>query len=547
MTTMARGVRHFAVGLLMLIGAAGPTASAATPTATDDTFRLLAGELVVELDRVAARRGDRALTIAVWPQPIGRVPVPDSLAREYNDRLLAALLVAGGQRHRFVARDDLRAVVRDRAEASDLDETLDDVLAVLARRAQADVLVVSRLRSLGGDKVQLSYRAVDVTDGTVLAATSHRRLAVAPAEVTAVAQALTLEQALAEATESLVRRAPGLRTLTVNGVRFADSGRETAFGSYLAGRLADALVSAYENQLTGRTIRLRHDQPTSAGGYALSGRYWDFGAVIELRLSLHNAEGVAAVWRDRIRVSSLPRSLSRTPQGRAAPVAKAAPESHQLPRGPAVRQLQQDLYRLGYRFGPIDGLLGPRTRAAIRRYQQRNDLAVTGRLTPALSRHVSQSLARKVARAQSQSQEQVSRTATRRVQVPPGYEPPPGACRLWYPNRSAAYQPPPTSCDSLRGKVPAGAVIVEGHGTWDDYRRRRQAYAAPSGGAYARQAPVAPAPRPVSTPAPQRNSTVAYGQTCRPYVKSVTIGGRRQQTFGTVCRQPDGSWRFASR
>lgn len=32
------------------------------------------------------------------------------------------------------------------------------------------------------------------------------------------------------------------------------------------------------------------------------------------------------------------------------------------------------------------------------------------------------------------------------------------------------------------------------------------------------------------------------GQYCREYIQTVTIAGKKQQAYGTACRQPDGSW-----
>ena len=463
--------------LLSLLGLflfATTPAQSAAPSDTADSFRLLASELVIDLDRVAAARGQgAALTVAVWPHPPGRTPVPAPLAEEYNDRLLAALLEAGGHRHRFVARDSLRAVVLDIAESSDLSENLDQVLAALAERAQADVLVVCKLRAVGEDAVQISYRAVDVSDGAILAATSHRRLAVLPAEVTAAATALTLEQALTEATDTLVRRAPDLQELRLTGLRYADSGQETPFGRYLEGRLADALVEAYENPLTGRSILLRQSAATKEGPDLpyppatadLSGRYWDFGEVVEVRLSLQDGHGVAAVWRGRIASKSLPPNLRRQPQ---APVAKrSTPAPRAAPPRPTVsaaliRRSQRNLQQLGYRPGPVDGLVGPRTRAAIRRYQVSQGLPVDGMLTADLAERLDLSSAQAMAR----SEVQVSKTPRSRhtVTVAP---------------------------------VSNGAAVG-------------------SNGVY-----------------------------CREYAQSVTIGGKRQPSYGTVCRQPDGSWKFA--
>lgn len=36
------------------------------------------------------------------------------------------------------------------------------------------------------------------------------------------------------------------------------------------------------------------------------------------------------------------------------------------------------------------------------------------------------------------------------------------------------------------------------------------------------------------------------GSYCREYQAVSTVGGRRQQTYGTACMQPDGSWQIAN-
>lgn len=45
---------------------------------------------------------------------------------------------------------------------------------------------------------------------------------------------------------------------------------------------------------------------------------------------------------------------------------------------------------------------------------------------------------------------------------------------------------------------------------------------------------------------PTRNVTVDGNQYCREYRSTANIGGKKQQVYGTACRQPDGSWQTVS-
>ena len=72
-------------------------------------------------------------------------------------------------------------------------------------------------------------------------------------------------------------------------------------------------------------------------------------------------------------------SATPAPAAAAAPVAQAQPNLNQ-----AVMNLQAQLAAKGYDPGPVDGVMGERTRAAIRAYQRDRQMPVDGQVTQAL-------------------------------------------------------------------------------------------------------------------------------------------------------------------
>lgn len=46
------------------------------------------------------------------------------------------------------------------------------------------------------------------------------------------------------------------------------------------------------------------------------------------------------------------------------------------------------------------------------------------------------------------------------MEIPNGHLPPPGECKIWFPERPAGQQPPPQSCSSAIMNKPLGAWII---------------------------------------------------------------------------------------
>jgi surface antigen len=48
------------------------------------------------------------------------------------------------------------------------------------------------------------------------------------------------------------------------------------------------------------------------------------------------------------------------------------------------------------------------------------------------------------------------------------------------------------------------------------------------------------------TVTPTRTYQNNSGQYCREYQQTITVGGKQEQSYGTACRQPDGTWKIVS-
>jgi hypothetical protein len=79
-----------------------------------------------------------------------------------------------------------------------------------------------------------------------------------------------------------------------------------------------------------------------------------------------------------------PSAPAANPAQPSAPAANPAqPTTPAVPPSAAVKTLQQQLGQLNYYEGPVDGIMGPQTIAAVKDLQRQAGLPQTGTMTPA--------------------------------------------------------------------------------------------------------------------------------------------------------------------
>lgn len=480
--------------LLVLIGVIStvrPAGSAELASSEVDPFEILAYEIVEDLDNNTQGIGphDRP-RVAIWPFKPDSTPVPPALANEYNAKLLSELLSKGRDRYRFVAQEGLKAVISAADESNNSEQQLDNLLTTLARETQAEVLIVGSLRRATEDQLVLSYKAIAVADGTLLAATSRVRIRLDANELRSAETAEPIDLAIKSAARSLASQVPEMRELRLKG------GDRRSLGRYLQLRFAAALQAEYRNLVTGGGLVIRETSAAdvtrgAAGQYELSHRHWNRGDAIEVSVELSDINGIAGSWHGRVAKDSIPlevlrppfvaQMLGSKPQAGSRSAPKSQPQRKKTVTGPSkrtVRSVQRDLTALGYSPGAIDGLLGPRTRDAIGDYQYDKGFKVTGLITDGLLKSLQRAMAG------------LPIDRLDRAVPPKDY----GNVDSASPRRQASYS------------AGATGLSLIGHNV--------------------------------------SSRTHAYQSHCREYQKVVTIGNRPQVSYGTACRKPDGGWRL---
>jgi hypothetical protein len=120
---------------------------------------------------------------------------------------------------------------------------------------------------------------------------------------------------------------------------------------------------------TRRAPRPHRDQPSWYRIAAIA-----IGAVAAAALIVLAATGLT---RSHPAQAPAPRATTSQPASPAQPTTPAVPPSA------AVKTLQQQLGQLNYYEGPVDGIMGPQTIAAVKDLQRQAGLPQTGTMNPA--------------------------------------------------------------------------------------------------------------------------------------------------------------------
>jgi hypothetical protein len=324
----------------MLQGAAlcaGILGAVASPGAASEPPQDAIAELTSQLFPSGYCDSGERKSFGIWTFDPDRIPVTSGVA----DRVYAAAL------SELIARKPACVDVLDGSAIREIAEHLkrtgafrqagDNPLLALEHANRA-VSVLLRGEILAQDgAIFVSFRAVERERGVVLAQTKPWRLPGDYVRSAAEDVALNLDFALERAANRLVSGASGMRVIIPLGLYYQDTGAQPPLARYVLAGLMSAIEAETTSLVSGSKLRVLQPQLLLAaksgavstiddfdplaqasgklgeGVYELSGRYWQVGDAIDLKLSLRSQTGETVSWQGRIRLSGLP-NLASTPK-----------------------------------------------------------------------------------------------------------------------------------------------------------------------------------------------------------------------------------------
>ncbi len=182
---------------LVLVTTTGANASP-FPAFADE---IIAGISSTDMSLIPARGGYGAPRIAVWPFEGDDLPVSKALAAEYNDRLEAGIARRSRGRLQLVARPALKTLIREIESLGETEHATEARISDLLRNASVDILVIGKMRR-DHNHIVLSYKALNVEDGTILSVTIPRWIAINGSPVLPRAYAATPRRPMSTVVET---------------------------------------------------------------------------------------------------------------------------------------------------------------------------------------------------------------------------------------------------------------------------------------------------------------------------------------------------------
>lgn len=315
-------------------------------------------------DERAPESSPKNRRLALWPFWKEESVVAEDFAEMLSDSLLAELIRHKGATDTYVAREDLKLVIRDIDDFNQLRQSSEKI-GSLIREAGADVLIIGEVKpETDGRTVFVRYRATSVSDGSIAATTDWHRLRYDFDRTPTMA----VSEAVTRSARHFRDRLEPLRIVRPQGIRFADSGVQTPFGKWFSSRLvgelqrlagedgrsigvADAIVPAEKLGVRGLKLASKAGEKEMAGSptgdYVLRGRYWLLGEKVDLQLEMTDGAGRTLAWQGDIRAGTVDLPLK--------PVKSAAAERETDNLGPVALHIGSargvdPVYRVGQRL-----------------------------------------------------------------------------------------------------------------------------------------------------------------------------------------------------
>ncbi len=279
-------------------------------------------------------------SIGIWTFDADRIPVPVNVADRIYASALNTLIINKPNCVDVLDGSAIREIAELLKRTGAFREAGENPLLAL-EKANRDVAVLIRGEIFAQDgAVFVSFRAVERERGVVLAQSKPWQLPEDYIRSAAEDTALSLDVALQRAANQLVAKASAMQVLVPLGIYYQDTGAQPPLARYILDGLLGAIENETTSLLSGARLRIMppelrlaaktgtittvddFDPLAGAGGrigesvYELTGRYWQVGDAIDLKLSLRSQAAELVTWQGRVRLAGLP-DLAATPTNNA--------------------------------------------------------------------------------------------------------------------------------------------------------------------------------------------------------------------------------------